>query len=266
MAGNAWIWAWTSASSPKRLDTSLWSRPRSTRRCRSSAPGGSPSYLAPPGPKQSDEYRREDSATSRRAKLPEVADEPLPLVDAAEAELHWHLEANRGGIAVGELAVEAAATFQIRRDHHGGRIGAGHQVVLGEGKDLAAAGNLVVGELLGGALPAEVAPRIGDGAAVLTLLAVQTQVLLLLAHGGGYAGESPHHLRLHVAAKVEELAVVRQRHARRELRGDGAKRAPARGGGGRLEEERFRAASVRDHEDLPAGPGLLQCGGEAEQA
>src|SRR5262249_45084903 len=145
MAGNAWIWAWTSASSPKRLDTSLWSRPRSTRRCRSSAPGGSPSYLAPPGPKISDEYRLEYTSTSLRAKLPEVADEPLPLVDAAEAELHWHLEANRGGIAVGELAVEAAATFQIRRDHHGGRIGAGHQVVLGEGKDLAAAGKFLVG-------------------------------------------------------------------------------------------------------------------------
>src|SRR5262250_1789497 len=40
-AGSAWTWAWTSASSPKRSDTSLWSPPRSTRKCRFTAPVGS---------------------------------------------------------------------------------------------------------------------------------------------------------------------------------------------------------------------------------
>src|SRR5262249_18749962 len=133
--------------------------------------------------------RHAKSATSCGPKLPEVADEPLPFVDAPEAELHGHLEADGGGIAVGELTVEAAATVQIGRHHRGGWIGAGHEVVLGEGENLPASGDLVVGKLLRRALPAEVAPWIGDGAAVLALLAVEAQVLLLLAHGGGHARE-----------------------------------------------------------------------------
>src|SRR5215813_837712 len=134
-------------------------------------------------------YRRADPAISRRAKLPEVADEPLPLVDAPEAKLHGHLESHRGGIAVGELTIEAAAAFQIGRHHHGRRIGTGHEVVLGEGEDLPAPGDLVVGERLRGALPAQVPPWIGDRAAVLALLAVEPKVLLLFAHGGGHARE-----------------------------------------------------------------------------
>src|SRR5262249_19714905 len=69
--------------------------------------------------------RHAKSATSCGPKLPEVADEPLPFVDAPEAELHGHLEADGGGIAVGELTVEAAASVQIGRHHHGGWIGAG---------------------------------------------------------------------------------------------------------------------------------------------
>src|SRR5215475_8299128 len=266
MAGNAWIWAWTSASSPKRLDTSLWSRPRSTRRCRSSAPGGSPSYLAPPGPKQSDANRRADSTTSHRAKLPEVADESLPLVDAPEAKLHGHLEGHRGGVAVGELTIEAAAAFQIGRHHHGRRIGTGHEVVLGEGEDLPAPGDLVVGERLRGALPAQVPPWIGDRAAVLALLAVEPKVLLLFAHGGGHAREGANHLGLHVAAEIEELAVLRQGHARPELRGHGTMRAPAREGVGGLEEQGLRAATVGDHEDLIPWLGLLEDGGETQEA
>src|SRR5262249_60872151 len=117
------------------------------------------------------------STSPRRAKLPEVADYPIALVDAPEAELHGHLEADGGGIAVGELAVEAAAAFQIGRHHHGGRIGAGHEVVFGEGEHLPASGDLVVGELFRRALPAKVPPWIGDRAAVLALLAVEAKGL-----------------------------------------------------------------------------------------
>ncbi len=48
-AVSVWTWAWTSASSLKRWDTSPWSRPRSIRRSPSSALAASPNYLAPPG-------------------------------------------------------------------------------------------------------------------------------------------------------------------------------------------------------------------------
>ena len=63
-----------------------------------------------------DAKRSEKSATSRGTKLPEVADEALALVDAPEAELDGDLEADRRGIAVGQLPVEAAAALEIGRD------------------------------------------------------------------------------------------------------------------------------------------------------
>jgi hypothetical protein len=47
--GSVWTRASTSASSPKRWDTSPWSRPRSIPKSPSSAPAASPNYLAPPG-------------------------------------------------------------------------------------------------------------------------------------------------------------------------------------------------------------------------
>src|SRR6266404_2109107 len=82
-----------------------------------------------------------------------------------------------------------------------------------EREDLPASSNLVVGELLRRALPAEVPARVRDGAAVAALLPVEPQVLLFLAHGRGHTGKRAHDLRLDVAAEVEELAVVRERHS-----------------------------------------------------
>src|SRR5439155_5037716 len=135
-----------------------------------------------------------------------------------------------------------------------------------ESEDCSASTSLVVGELLRRALPAEVSARVRDGAAVAAILPVEPQVLLFLAHGRGHTGKSAHDLRLDVAAEVEELAVVRERHPGRELRRDRPVEGRQGERVGALEEERLGAAAVGDDEDLVAWLAFFQRRRQAEQA
>src|SRR5439155_646798 len=108
------------------------------------------------------------------------------------------------------------------------------------------------------ALPAEVPPRVADGPAVAALLAVEAEVLALLAHRRRHARERSDHLGLHVAPEAQQLAVRRERSAGRELLADWPTRTIRCESVCRLEEQSLGAVAVGDDEDLVVRPRPFQ--------
>src|SRR2546427_4596977 len=156
----------------------------------------------------------------RRPELPEVVHVVLALVDPAKGQLDRHREGRGAGSAIGELGVEARPALEIGRPHGGRRVGAGDEVVLREREDPPTTAEFVLREPGRRALPAEGPPRVADGPAVAALLAVEAEVLALLAHRRRHARERSDHLSLHVAPEAQQLAVRRERSAGRELLAD----------------------------------------------
>src|SRR5262249_11767355 len=134
---------------------------------------------------------------SRRLRgpcFPEVVVEAAALVEAAEGELERHVDGDALGVAVGELEVEAAAPVEGDAGMRGRRIRALEQVVVGEGEEHPAAGELGVLEAAGvPALDADPVLRELHRAACGAAAAREGQELLTVAerdHRRGLVGSA----------------------------------------------------------------------------
>src|SRR5262249_38757186 len=160
--------------------------------------------------------------------LPEVVVEAAAPVEAAKGELERHVDGDALGVAVGELEVEAAAPVEVDDGVRRRGIRALEQVVVREGEEHSATGELGVLEAAGvPALDADPVLRELHRAARGTAAAGERQELLAVAerdHGRGLVGSAG--LLADEAAEARIAAIGRQGALHLDLLGD----ARARGG------------------------------------